>query len=135
MNREHTLAPDALHHDWDNSREASLVVRSGDVVTFELLITGHGQVAENSVAHEIAWDFSTVYNLAGPIRVEGARPGDTLQVEILELEPGPWGWTAMIPELGLLADEFPIRTSKYGTCVTDVVPLSPKTCASHSTPS
>jgi acetamidase/formamidase len=59
------------------------------------------------VAGEIVWDFSTVYNLAGPVAVEGAEPGDTLEVEILALEPGEWGWTAMIPELGLLPDDFP----------------------------
>jgi acetamidase/formamidase len=28
-------------------------------------------------------------------------------VEILKLEPGPWGWTTLIPELGLLPDDFP----------------------------
>jgi len=38
--------------------------------------------------------------------VEGASPGDTLEVEILELSPGPWGWSTIIPGLGLLADDF-----------------------------
>ena len=47
--------------------------------------------------------------------VKGARPGDTLAVEILELRPRDWGWTAIIPGFGLLADEFPdpwLRISK-----------------------
>jgi acetamidase/formamidase len=39
--------------------------------------------------------------------VEGAEPGDTLQVELLEFQPAAWGWTALIPGFGLLADEFP----------------------------
>jgi acetamidase/formamidase len=43
----------------------------------------------------------------GPIFVEGARPGDTLEIEFLELQPAEWGWTALIPGFGLLADEFP----------------------------
>jgi acetamidase/formamidase len=30
-----------------------------------------------------------------------------LAVEILELRPRDWGWTAIIPGFGLLADEFP----------------------------
>ena len=43
----------------------------------------------------------------GPVFVEGAEPGDTLKVEILALETGDWGWTAVFPGLGLLQDEFP----------------------------
>jgi acetamidase/formamidase len=39
--------------------------------------------------------------------VEGARPGDVLQVDILEVAPGSYGWTACIPGFGLLADQFP----------------------------
>jgi acetamidase/formamidase len=38
--------------------------------------------------------------------VRGAQPGDVLAVEILELRPHGWGWTAIIPGFGLLADEF-----------------------------
>jgi len=107
MTRAHTLDPAAIHHDWDNSHEPVLAVSSGDVVHFELLMAGHGQVSEDSVAGAVGWDFSTIYNLAGPIHVEGARPGDTLEIEIVSLEPGEWGWTATLPELGLLPDDFP----------------------------
>ena len=39
--------------------------------------------------------------------VKGAEPGDTLAVELLEFRPQPWGWTAIIPGFGLLADEYP----------------------------
>jgi acetamidase/formamidase len=48
-----------------------------------------------------------VYPLAGPIAVEGAKPGHTLVVEILDLRTRGWGWTAILPGLGLLADDFP----------------------------
>ena len=51
-------------------------------------------------------DFDTLYHLAGPVYVEGAAPGDTLRVDILELEPGDWGWASVGPGLGLLPDDF-----------------------------
>jgi acetamidase/formamidase len=38
--------------------------------------------------------------------VEGAEPGDTLAIEILDVHTKGWGWTAILPGLGLLADEF-----------------------------
>ena len=107
MAKEHSLDRGAIHHDWDSSREPALAVNSGDVVHFELLMAGDGQVSETSVADDVVWDFSTLYNLAGPLYVDGASPGDTLEIEILTLTPGPWGWTTVIPELGLLASDFP----------------------------
>lgn len=107
MSTEHAVDATQIHHDWDNTRDPAVVVRSGDVVHFDLPMTGQGQVSETSQAGEVTWDFDTIYNLGGPVYVEGAKPGDTLEVEILELEPGPWGWTTVIPELGLLPDDFP----------------------------
>ncbi|MGZ4659075.1 MAG: acetamidase/formamidase family protein, partial [Blastococcus sp.] len=41
------------------------------------------------------------------VSIRGAEPGDTLEVQILALQPGDWGWTAVLPGLGLLADDFP----------------------------
>jgi acetamidase/formamidase len=107
MSREHTLDASRIHHDWDAAREPVLAIEPGDVVHFDLLMAGHGQVEETSTVDEVLWDFDTIYNLAGPLRVEGAHPGQTLEIEILELAPGPWGWTTFIPGLGLLADDFP----------------------------
>jgi acetamidase/formamidase len=107
MSNEHSTDATQVHHNWDNSREPVLVVEPGDVVHFELPMTGDGQVTESSTVDEVTWNFDTIYNLGGPIFVQGAQQGDTLEVEILELEPGPWGWTTVIPELGLLPDDFP----------------------------
>jgi acetamidase/formamidase len=104
---EHTLDRSLIHHDWDNSQEPVLSIASGDVVHFDLLMAGHGQVHEHSAIEDVVWDFGTIYNLAGPIHVEGAQAGDTLEIEILSLRPGAWGWTAVIPGLGLLPDDFP----------------------------
>jgi acetamidase/formamidase len=47
-----------------------------------------------------------VDQVSGPIYVEGAEPGDTLEVEFVDFQPADWGWTALIPGFGLLADEF-----------------------------
>jgi acetamidase/formamidase len=104
---EHTLDRALIHHDWDNAYEPVLTIRSGDVVDLDLLMSGHGQISEASRSEDVAWDFDTMYNLAGPIRVEGAKAGDTLRIDMLSLTPGPWGWTSIMPGLGLLPDDFP----------------------------
>ena len=45
--------------------------------------------------------------MTGPVRVDGAEPGDALRVSIESFTPSGWGWTANIPGFGLLADQFP----------------------------
>jgi acetamidase/formamidase len=41
------------------------------------------------------------------VYVQGATPGDTLQIDVLAVNVAGWAWTALIPGFGLLADEFP----------------------------
>ena len=45
--------------------------------------------------------------LTGPIYVEGAEPGDLLEVETLEIQPGSYGWTSILPDFCFLAGELP----------------------------
>jgi acetamidase/formamidase len=104
---EHEIDPQRIHHSWDSALEPALRISSGDVVGHDLLMAGHGQVQEGDTFAEANFDFDTLYNLLGPLYVEGARPGDTLKVEILELTPGDWGWCVIMSELGTLPDEFP----------------------------
>lgn len=92
---------------WDHSIPPLASIASGDTVSFDLLDASCGQITpESTVATIGALDFSQVDQVNGPIFVEGARPGDTLEIEFLELQPAEWGWTALIPGFGLLADEF-----------------------------
>ena len=93
---------------WDNSIEPVARVESGGTVEFDLLDAACGQIGPDSTVETVrTLDFSRVDQVNGPVYVEGAAPGDTLQVEFLDLQPADWGWTALIPGFGLLADLFP----------------------------
>lgn len=48
---------------------------------------------------------STVHPLAGPVHVEGAGPGDILAVTIIDIDPGPFGYTSII-DWGFVSDRF-----------------------------
>ncbi len=104
---EHVFDASVYHHAWDRELEPALTIAPGDVVHFDLLMAGDRQVHEDASFEACAFDFDTLYNLAGPIHVDGAKPGDTLAVEILSLEAGDWGWCVILPELGLLPEDFP----------------------------
>lgn len=104
---EHTLDKSKVHHKWDNSLPPALEVDPGDIVHFETEEVTGGQVQRGGPADILAnLDFDRLYPLGGPIYVKGAQPGDTLEVEILKLQPLEWGWTGIVPGLGLLAEDF-----------------------------
>lgn len=99
---------DQYHLAWDNSIPPIATVESGSIVTIDALDAGNGQLNASSTLEDLAnLDFSRVDQVNGPIAVEGAEVGDSLEVEIIDLRPSNWGWTANIPGFGLLADEFP----------------------------
>ncbi|MGH2931118.1 MAG: acetamidase/formamidase family protein, partial [Solirubrobacteraceae bacterium] len=103
---EHQIDPRRIHHSWDRDLEPTLRIASGDSVHFDLPMTAHGQLREGDGFQQARFDFDALYNLVGPVHVQGARPGDTLRVEVLALEPGDWGWCVIMPEQGLLPDRF-----------------------------
>jgi formamidase len=49
---------------------------------------------------------ATVHPLTGPVFIEGAQPGDVLAVTILDIEPGPFGFTVVSP-IGFVTDQVP----------------------------
>ena len=98
---------DQNHLAWDPAIPPVVTVASGSLVEFDCLDASNGQLdARSGVAELNALDFARVDQVTGPVAVEGAEPGDTLQVDLLEFAPADWGWTASIPGFGLLADEF-----------------------------
>jgi len=108
MAQTHYFPTDQVHFTWDTGHEPVITIADGDTVVFETRDVSDNQVSPDSDASVIAsMDWDRVYPLSGPIRVEGAAPGDTLAVEILDLRTRGWGWTAIFPGLGLLTEDFP----------------------------
>jgi acetamidase/formamidase len=104
----HEVRADAFNYVWDNAIPPALEVESGTEVELHVRDAGDEQIGRDSGAEAVSsLDFSHVNPVSGPVYVKDAKPGDVLAVEILELRPGDWGWTAIIPGFGLLADEFP----------------------------
>jgi len=103
----HYIPQDRVHFTWDAGHEPAAAVESGDVIVVHSRDVSDNQITPSSTAAVLTtmnWD--RVYPLAGPIYAKGARPGDTLAVEILDLHTEGWGWAAIIPGFGLLADDF-----------------------------
>lgn len=103
----HLTRADA-HFGWSRDHPPLLSVPSGAEISFEIQDASAGQITPSSGHEDLgAMDFSKVNPVTGPVYVEGAMPGDVLQVDILSIEPSPWGWTGQIPGFGLLSEEYP----------------------------
>jgi len=94
------------HYKFSSEIPPILKVADGSVIeAFTQEATG-GQLTINSTLEDYSKvDWEKVHVLTGPIYVEGAEKGDVLAVELLDLEPGDWGWTGMEPGFGFLAGE------------------------------
>ncbi len=102
---EHGVPPGRIHTHWDSTLAPILEVQSGDVVAVTLPDVSGGRIAPQST-HRDLLRLNDDYALVGPLYVQDAQPGDALEVELLELTPGAWGWTGVIPGFGLLAEDF-----------------------------
>src|SRR5436190_1265092 len=104
----HHLDDRQPHAFWDNTHPARVKISSGDTVVFETLECSAGQLTPSSTSASLrTLDVKQIHPLTGPVDVDGAEPGDSLEVEVVRMKHKGWGWNAVIPGFGLLADEFP----------------------------
>ena len=107
MPNKHTIHSKHHHYGWDNSFPPIMTVAPGDSVEFETIDASGGQLNADSTVEDVAaLNFDKVNPVTGPIIIDGAEPGDTLKITIESFSPSGWGWTAIIPGFGLLADQF-----------------------------
>jgi acetamidase/formamidase len=102
------ISSENTHTVWDNAIEPVHHAAPGETVELVVANSSGGQLTDASTVDDVATlDFGRVNPVTGPIHVEGAEPGDTLVVDILDIAVERWGWTANIPGFGLLAEDFP----------------------------
>jgi acetamidase/formamidase len=95
-----------FHYKWNRSHKPVLTVADGEDVTFEINDVWSWSINKSTISSDLAQlDPEKLYPLAGPVHVEGARPGDALVVEVLGMSIGDFGWTVIMPGLGVL-EEF-----------------------------
>jgi len=100
--------PGSGHNRWHPDIEAMLTVASGEELIVETRDGLDGQLRRDSTPREVAeLSLGRGHPLTGPIEIDGAEPGDLLEVEFLGYETASFGVTAVIPGFGVLADQFP----------------------------
>lgn len=103
--RIHYLDDSVTQPFWDNSVEPRLTIEPGDTVVFDCTDATGQLNADSTVEDYNNLDRSRIHALSGSVFIEGAEPGDALQVEILDMQHKGWGWSAHRPGFGLLSDD------------------------------
>jgi len=104
---EHSLAAEPTHSVWDRSLKPRLRIEPGDEVLIECVDSSGSQVRPGiTIAQFLTIDRTRIHALTGPIWINGAEPGDVLEIEVLSTRHGGWGWSSVIPGLGFLKDRF-----------------------------
>jgi acetamidase/formamidase len=102
-----TLTADQTHNKFSSIIPPVVRVPSGSVIeVFTEEATDQQLTLDSTVEDLVNLSFDPIHPLTGPVYVEGAKPGDVLAVTLHEIEVGDWGWNAIFPGFGFLADEF-----------------------------
>lgn len=125
---------------YDATSKPSLTIKSGDTVVVHTLLTNSptglekAGVAPSDVQQSLRAVFDGVplaergpggHILTGPIAVEGAEPGDTLEVRILRVDLAiPYAYNGFRYGAGFLTEDFPYSRVK-------IVPLDAKRMIGH----
>jgi acetamidase/formamidase len=109
---DHTLDVDdgPTHRAWNNDHDPILTVDPPVVIDLGCPDTNGGAVTEATTADDLADADFPGHFLTGPVAVEGARPGDVLEIELLSVDHRGYGYTIVPPGDsgdGLLPSEFP----------------------------
>jgi acetamidase/formamidase len=116
------LTPANVHWGYYDARVAPVLrIASGDRVRVETMVAGGLQrvrgarVAEaeipdvlKTIEDAVAERGPGVHPMTGPILVEGAEPGDSLEIRILAIDfLHPFGVVAFSPTTGVIPEDFP----------------------------
>jgi formamidase len=104
-----TLAeqPESGHNRWHPDISPVIHAEPGDELVLETRDAVDGQIGPGSTVRDVLGvDVSRVHPLTGPVYVDGAEPGDLLEVEILDVATDSFGYTLQSPGFGFLRGEF-----------------------------
>ncbi len=100
--------PSTGHNRWHPDIDPVIRCEPGDEVILETRDAFDGQLGPGVSLEDVAGvNLDRLHPLTGPVFVEGAEPGDLLDIEIVDIEPADYGYTAQVPGFGFLRDEFP----------------------------
>lgn len=93
------------HNRFFPDLEPVLEVAPGEEVSIDTRDAFDGQILPGTTAKDLAHlNTGVLHPLTGPVHVKGAKPGDVLEVEFLDIIAQPHAYSIILPGLGFLRD-------------------------------
>ena len=100
--------PEKGHNRWHPDVPPVLEVDPGEDVLLETRDASDVQMKPTMGVGDLAgFDAKAAHPLTGPVYIKGAKPGDLLEIEYIDVIAQPYGWTRNRPGAGFLKDLFP----------------------------
>jgi len=109
IDRSKTLSqqPNTGHNRWHPDIPAIVEVDPGEEVVLQTRDALDGQFHAKTTEADFAnLNPGPIHPLTGPVLIKGAKPGDLLEIEFLDIRPEKFAFTCILPGLGFLADVF-----------------------------
>ena len=105
-----------MHNRWNRDLEPAVSVRPGEEIQLlcrdALDIGDQAQTLTSDGSMTI--DLGRIHPMTGPVHIEGAEPGDILEVEVLDVSPlVDFGYTTVSPALGLFGSLRPESLAQF----------------------
>ena len=94
--------PEKGHNRWHPDIPPVIAVAPGEEVVLQTRDASDGGVTRE--AGRGPGGRGRIHPLTGPVYVDGAEPGDLIEIEYMAIEPEPWGWTSCGAGTGFLPD-------------------------------
>lgn len=105
-NTAHRIQKSNVVFKADKNNPPILKIKSGEKIIFECK-DAFNQVIKTNNDLPLNFDMERINPATGPVYIEGAEPGDTLEVHIEKIDVAKQGACCIIPNFGFLASEFP----------------------------
>jgi formamidase len=97
--------PGTGHNRWHPDVAPVVEVEEGEEVALETRDATDGYLTPRSTEADFrSLQVGAIHPLTGPVLVKGARAGDLLEIEFVDIVPQRWAFTAIMPGLGFLRD-------------------------------
>src|SRR4051794_3482764 len=105
-----------MHNRWNRDLEPTVTVRPGEEI--QLLCRDALDIGDQARTltpdGSMTLDLGRIHPLTGPVAVEGAEPGDVLEVEIVDVSPiVDFGYVTVSPALGMFGSLRPEPLAQF----------------------
>lgn len=119
----HYIKKEQAIYAMDKNNTPAASVNSGDRIVFETYDCFTNQIqSESQPVSKLDWN--QINPATGPVYVEGAKPGDVLEVVIEKIDIGDTVTLMTGPELGVLGDELTEMSIKQAKILNNLIQFS-----------